>query len=93
MRDSLEEAGVSLPAALILTNHYSSVLTSFITVSTPVPIENLVEEIANNDGIDLVIVKEFGTAATILLVYRQKNISIISFIKYHDFIRCIDRIH
>ena len=52
-------------AALILTNYYSSVLTSLITVSSPVPIANSVEEVANNDDIELVIQKGYGAAAII----------------------------
>jgi len=52
-------------AALILTNFYSSVLTSLITVSIPVPIVNSVKELANHDNIELIIQKGFGTAAYI----------------------------
>ena len=52
-------------AALILTNFYSSVLTSLITVSIPVPIVNSVKELANRDSIELIIQKGFGTAAYI----------------------------
>ena len=53
-------------AALILTNYYSSILTSLITVSnSPVPIANSVEEVANNNDIELVIQKGYGAAAVI----------------------------
>ena len=52
-------------AALILTNYYSSVLTSLITVSSPVPIVNSVEDVANNDDIELVVLKVSGTAGII----------------------------
>ncbi len=52
-------------AALILINFYSSVLTSLITVSSPVPIVNSVEELSNNDNVKLVIQKGFGTSAFI----------------------------
>ena len=57
-------------AALILTNYYSSVLTSLITVSSPVTIANSVEEVANNDNIKLVILKGFGAAATIAVCHQ-----------------------
>ena len=59
-------------AALILTNYYSSVLTSLITVSISLPIANSVEEVANNDHVDMVIVKGFGTAAIITVIRRYK---------------------
>ena len=53
-------------AALILTNFYSSELTSLITVtSSPVPIANSIEEVANNVDIKLVIPKGLGAAAVI----------------------------
>jgi len=52
-------------AALILTNFYSSVLTSLITLSLPVPIVNSVEELANNDNVDLVIAKNWGASLLI----------------------------
>jgi len=52
-------------AALILTNYYSSVLTSLITASSPVPIANSVEEMANNEDIELVIVK--GRAIAVMI--------------------------
>lgn len=43
--------------ALILTNYYSSALTSLITVSVPQFLVNSVEELAHNDNIGLVVVK------------------------------------
>ena len=52
-------------AALILTNYYSSVLTSLITVSSPVPIANSLEEGADNDNIQLVTLMGYGAAQTI----------------------------
>jgi len=52
-------------AALILTNYYSSILTSLITASSPVPIANSVEDVANNDNVELVIQKGFATALMI----------------------------
>jgi len=52
-------------AALILTNYYSSILTSLITASSPVPIANSVEELATKDDIGLVIQKGFATAVMI----------------------------
>jgi len=58
-------------AALILTNYYSSVLTSLITVSSHVPIANSVEDVANNDDIELVIQKGYGAAATIAVCSRH----------------------
>jgi len=54
-------------AALILTNYYSSVLTSLITASSPVPIANSVEEVVNNEGIELVIQKGYGLSAMIVV--------------------------
>ena len=42
-------------AALILTNYYSSVLTSLIAVFSPASIANSIEDVANNDDIELVI--------------------------------------
>ena len=66
-------------AALILSNFYSSVLTSLITVSIPVPIVNSVKELANNDNIELIIQKGFGTAAYISvrqlhLLFKSKSL-------------------
>ena len=55
-------------AALILTNYYSSVLTSLITTSSPVPIANSVEDVANNDRIELVIAPA-GAAAIIAVCH------------------------
>ena len=52
-------------AALILTNFYSSVLTSLITASIPVPIVNSVEELANNGNVELVVAKNWGAATLI----------------------------
>ena len=64
-------------AALILTNYYSSILTSFITTSSPVPIVNSVQDLANNENIDLIVPKDYG--ASILISVRflyLKNIFI-----------------
>jgi len=57
-------------AALILTNFYSSVLTSLITVSTAVPLVNSVEEAAKNEDIKLVIQKGFGAEGMIAVCPR-----------------------
>jgi len=56
-------------AALILTIYYSSVLTSLITASSPVPIANSVEELANNDNIEVVIQDGFSTAVMIAVCH------------------------
>lgn len=56
-------------AALLLTNYYSSVLTSLITTTTPVPIINSLEDAANNDNVDIMLVKGFG--ANVLLTVRK----------------------
>jgi len=66
-------------AALILTNYYSSILTSLIAVSSPVPIADSVEEVANNDDIELVILKGFGAAAIIAVCRQHHFISFIQF--------------
>ena len=58
-------------AALILTNYYSSVLTSLITASNPIPITNSVEEMANNEAIELVILKGFATAVMIVVCHQH----------------------
>ena len=52
-------------AALILTNLYSSVLISFITTASPVPIVNSVKEMANDENVALVIVKGYGASVMI----------------------------
>jgi len=56
-------------AALILTNFYSSVLTSLITASIPVPIVNSVEEMAYNENIEVVVVKNWGGELFIAVRY------------------------
>ena len=56
-------------AALILTNYYSSVLTSLITASNPIPITNSVEEMVNDESIQLVIQKGFGLSAIIAVCH------------------------
>ena len=70
-------------AALILTNFYSSVLTSLITASIPVPIVNSVEEMAYNDNIGLVVAKNWGgelfIAVCYMLHFKKSYISTISY--------------
>jgi len=58
-------------AALFLTNYYSSVLTSLITVSSPVPTVNSIEDVANNDDIELVVLKVSGTAGFIAVCFQH----------------------
>lgn len=55
-------------AALILTNYYSSTLTSFITTTIPQPLVNSVEEFANNDHIDLVVLKDYNVYNNLISV-------------------------
>lgn len=52
-------------AALILTNYYSSALTSLITSTTPQPLVNSVEELASKDNVGLVVVKGYNIASNI----------------------------
>ncbi len=69
-------------AALILTNFYSSVLTSLIAVSTAVPLVNSVEEAASNEDIKLVIQKGFGSVG-IIAVSLQPVILPVQFTYYY----------
>jgi len=52
-------------AALLLTIYYSSILTSLITASIPVPIVNSIEELANNDNVKLVVARGWSAAKLI----------------------------
>jgi len=52
-------------AALILTNFYTSGLTSLITASSPQPLVTSAEELANSSDINLVVVKGYGVAIAI----------------------------
>ena len=56
-------------AALILTNCYSSILISLITTSSPEPIVNSVEDLANNDRIELIVPKDYGAHILISVSY------------------------
>ena len=79
-------------AALILTNYYSSILTSLITVSnSPVPIANSVEDVANNDDIELVVLKVHmsGTAGFIAVCF----LHFILYINLHIIILIRRRVH
>lgn len=67
--------------ALILTNYYSSILTSLITMYNPVPIVSSLEEVAKNDDIELVTTKGFGAEAFIVVCIQtfKFNLRIMQF--------------